>query len=86
MQFNPCIKHKLIRNSARHFAETELAPIAAEIDQQRIFPRDAINKMKALNYFGLQVPEEYGGAAWIPSAQPLSWRSSRACAPRLACV
>ncbi|NLD81793.1 MAG: acyl-CoA dehydrogenase [Smithella sp.] len=63
LQFNPCIKHKLIRNSARHFAETELAPIAAEIDQQRIFPRDAINKMKALNYFGLQVPEEYGGAA-----------------------
>ncbi|PKN10780.1 MAG: acyl-CoA dehydrogenase, partial [Deltaproteobacteria bacterium HGW-Deltaproteobacteria-5] len=63
MQFNPCIKHKLIRNSARHFAETELAPIAAEIDQQRIFPRAAIDKMKALNYFGLQVPEEYGGAA-----------------------
>ncbi|MEN6469776.1 MAG: acyl-CoA dehydrogenase family protein [Smithella sp.] len=63
MQFNPCIKHKLIRNSARHFAETELAPIAAEIDQQRRFPRDVIAKMRALNYFGLQVPKEYGGAA-----------------------
>lgn len=63
MQFNPCMKHKLIRNSTRHFAETELAPLAAEIDQQRIFPRDVIAKMKDLNYFGLQVPKEYGGAA-----------------------
>ncbi len=63
MQFNPCMKHKLIRNSARHFAETELAPIAAEIDQRRIFPRDVVAKMRGLNYFGLQVPKEYGGAA-----------------------
>ncbi|MFO7569345.1 MAG: acyl-CoA dehydrogenase family protein [Smithellaceae bacterium] len=63
MQFNPCMKHKLIRATARHFAETELAPIAAEIDQNRIFPRDVVDQMKALGYFGLQVPKAYGGAA-----------------------
>jgi len=63
LQFNPCMKHKLIRSSTRHFAETELAPIAGEIDQQRIFPSDVIAKMRDLNYFGLQVPKEYGGAA-----------------------
>jgi alkylation response protein AidB-like acyl-CoA dehydrogenase len=57
------MKHKLIRNSVRHFAETELAPIAPEIDQQRRFPQDVIAKMKDLNYFGLQVPKAYGGAA-----------------------
>jgi len=57
------MKHKLIRNSTRHFAETELAPIAPEIDQQRRFPRDIIAKMRDLDYFGLQVPKEYGGAA-----------------------
>jgi alkylation response protein AidB-like acyl-CoA dehydrogenase len=57
------MKHKLIRNSVRHFAETELAPIAAEIDRNATFPRDVIEKMKALNYFGLQVPKEFGGAA-----------------------
>lgn len=62
MQFNPCMKHKLIRNSVRHFAETELAPIAAEIDQERKFPEEVIAKMRDLNYFGLQVPKEYGGA------------------------
>jgi alkylation response protein AidB-like acyl-CoA dehydrogenase len=56
------MKHKLIRNSVRHFAETELAPIAAEIDQERKFPEEVIAKMRDLNYFGLQVPKEYGGA------------------------
>ncbi|OGP68045.1 MAG: acyl-CoA dehydrogenase [Deltaproteobacteria bacterium RBG_16_44_11] len=56
------MKHKLIRDSVRHFAETELAPIAAEIDRNAVFPVDAIEKMKKLNYFGLQVPKEFGGA------------------------
>ena len=63
MQINFCMKHKLIRNSVRHFAETELAPIAAEIDRDAVFPRAVINKMKMLNYFGLQIPREFGGAA-----------------------
>jgi len=57
------MKHEIIRKSVRHFAETELAPIAAEIDRDAVFPRIIIDKMKALNYFGLQVPREFGGAA-----------------------
>jgi butyryl-CoA dehydrogenase len=63
LQINPSMKHKLIRNSVRHFAETELAPIAADIDRDAIFPQAIIDKMKTLNYFGLQIPREYGGAA-----------------------
>ncbi|MBN1363217.1 MAG: acyl-CoA dehydrogenase family protein [Syntrophaceae bacterium] len=63
MQFNPCMKHKLVRDSVRHFAETELAPIAAEIDRSATFPVEVIGKMRKLNYFGLQVPKEFGGAA-----------------------
>ena len=87
MQFNPCMKHKLIRNSARHFAETELAPIAAEIDQRRIFPRDVIAKMRDLNYFGLQAPKAYGGAAMdSTSAAIVVEESSRVCAAVGLCV
>jgi butyryl-CoA dehydrogenase len=63
LQQNLSMKHKIIRNSVRHFAETELAPIAAEIDQSAVFPVSVIEKMKELNYFGLQVPREFGGAA-----------------------
>jgi butyryl-CoA dehydrogenase len=87
LQFNPCMKHKLIRNSTRNFAETELAAIAAEIDQQRIFPRNVIVKMRELNYFGLQVPKEYGGAALdsISSAIVVE-EISRVCAAVGLCV
>ncbi len=63
MQLNPCAKHKLIRDSVRTFAETELAPVASEIDRSSTFPLDIIEKMRPLNYFGLQVPREFGGAA-----------------------
>ena len=81
------MKHKLIRNSVRHFAEAELAPIAAEIDQQRRFPREVITKMRDLNYFGLQVPKEYGGAEMdsISSAIVVE-EISRVCAAVGLCV
>jgi len=87
LQFNPCMKHKLIRNSVRHFAETELAPIAAEIDRNATFPRDVIEKMKALNYFGLQVPKEFGGAAMDSiSAAIVVEEISRVCAAVGLCI
>ena len=87
MQFNPCMKHKLIRNSVRHFAEKELAPIAAEIDRNATFPVDVIGKMKALNYFGLQVSKEFGGAAMDSiSAAIVMEEISRVCAAVGLCV
>ncbi len=87
MQFNPCMKHKLIRNSVRHFAETELAPISAEIDRNARFPREVIEKMKALNYFGLQVPKEFGGAAMDSiSAAIVVEEISRVCAAVGLCI
>ncbi len=62
MDFNPCTKHKAVRKTVRKFAETELGPIAHEIDCDSRFPWEVIEKMRPLNYFGLQVPKEYGGA------------------------
>jgi butyryl-CoA dehydrogenase len=87
LQFDPCMKHKLIRNSVRHFAETELSPIAAEIDRTATFPRDVIEKMKTLNYFGLQVPKKFGGAALDSiSAAIVVEEISRVCAAVGLCV
>jgi butyryl-CoA dehydrogenase len=56
------MKHKAVRKAVRKFAETELGPIAHEIDRETRFPWEVIEKMRPLNYFGLQVPKEYGGA------------------------
>ena len=47
---------------ARQFARTELAPIAKEIDEEGRFPWEAVEKMGAHNFFGMQAPREYGGA------------------------
>lgn len=62
MDFNPCTKHKAVRKTVRKFSETELGPIAHDIDRDSRFPWEVIEKMRPLNYFGLQVPKEYGGA------------------------
>lgn len=87
MRFNPCAKHKLVRDAARNFAETELAPIASEIDRNATFPRDVMEKMKPLHYFGLQVPQEFGGAALDSiSAAIVVEELSRVCAAIGLCI
>ena len=51
----------MIRDSARSFAEKEIAPRAAAIDRDNLFPRDLWPKMGALGLHGITAPEEYGG-------------------------
>ena len=53
--------HEAIRALARDFAEKTLAPIAAEIDRTDHFPDEVKQQMADLGFFGLKIPEEYGG-------------------------
>lgn len=55
-------EHEMIRKMAREFAQKEVAPIAAEIDEQARFPIESVRKMGELGFLGLTVSEEYGGA------------------------
>ena len=55
-------EHKMIRDSARDFAKTEIAPIASQFDESGEFPFETIKKMGALGFMGIEVPEQYGGA------------------------
>ncbi len=52
----------LIRDTARDFARTRLAPGAAARDRESRFPRTEIAEMGALGFMGMLVPEEWGGA------------------------
>ncbi len=52
----------MIRETARKFAEEELAPTAAERDEKEEFPYEAVKKMGKLGFMGMMVPEKYGGA------------------------
>ena len=62
MDFNPCMKHQLIRKTVREFAENEISPHAADLDRESRFPWEIVEKMKPLKFFGLQTPEHLGGA------------------------
>ena len=62
MDFNPCMKHQLIRKTVREFVESEIKPHVFLMDKESRFPWEIIEKMKPLNFFGLQVPKDYGGA------------------------
>jgi alkylation response protein AidB-like acyl-CoA dehydrogenase len=46
----------------RDFAQSEIAPVAAEIDRTGAFPVDILKKMSELGLMGLPIAEEYGGA------------------------
>jgi len=52
---------KMIRQMARDFAESRLAPIADEIDRTAKFPEATVKEMGELGFLGLAVPEEFGG-------------------------
>jgi alkylation response protein AidB-like acyl-CoA dehydrogenase len=52
----------MIRDLARDFAQNELWPIAANIDETGEFPLETVRKMGELGLMGLQAPAEYGGA------------------------
>jgi alkylation response protein AidB-like acyl-CoA dehydrogenase len=52
----------MIRETARKFAEDELAASAAERDEKEEFPYEAVKKLGELGFMGMMVPEQYGGA------------------------
>jgi alkylation response protein AidB-like acyl-CoA dehydrogenase len=46
---------------AQDFAQKEIAPIAAEIDEEGRFPSETVAKMGELGFMGIEIPEEYHG-------------------------
>lgn len=63
MQFELNEEQRLYRDAVRDFAQKEIAPYATEVDAAGEMRWEAIKKMPQLGLTGLQVAEEYGGAA-----------------------
>ena len=62
MNFDLTEDQIMIRDSAREFAQAEIAPSSIERDIKGEFPADIIKKLGELGFLGMMVPPEYGGA------------------------
>ncbi len=62
MNFDLTEEQKLLKQTIRDFAETQIAPGAAARDEAARFPTELIPKMAELGLFGIMIPQEYGGA------------------------
>lgn len=54
-------QHRLLRDTVRSFAESEIAPVAARLDEEEQFSVELTHRMGELGMFGIVIPEEYGG-------------------------
>lgn len=62
MSFTFTEDQKLIKNMVREFAESEVRPIAAEIDKNHRFPLETVKRMAEIGLMGITIPEEYEGS------------------------
>ncbi|AHF06181.1 acyl-CoA dehydrogenase [Desulfitobacterium metallireducens] len=62
MKFELTEIQSLIQITVKEFAQTAVAPIAAEIDRAHRFPEELIPQLAELNLLGVPYPEEVGGA------------------------
>jgi alkylation response protein AidB-like acyl-CoA dehydrogenase len=61
MDFTFSPEHVALRRMIREFAETEIAPIAAEFDREHKVPHDVLRKLGQIGLLGVCFPQEYGG-------------------------
>jgi len=61
MDFALTEEQQMVRDMARRFAETEIKPKAAELDEKHEHPADIVKQLGELKMMGIAVPEEYGG-------------------------
>ena len=61
MDFTLSKEHEMARQLFKDFAEKEVKPLAQEVDETEVFPRETVEKMAKLGFMGIPVPKEYGG-------------------------
>jgi butyryl-CoA dehydrogenase len=57
-------EQKLLQQTVREFANSEVKPLARELDETGRFPRETFRKAAELGLTGIALPEQYGGAGF----------------------
>lgn len=61
MDFDLTEEQQMFKQMVREFADSEIAPVAEELDQKEEYPYEIHARMADMGLWGLPVPEEYGG-------------------------
>jgi short/branched chain acyl-CoA dehydrogenase len=61
LDFELSDEQRLLRDTVRDFARQEVAPVAEELDREKRFPYEIVEKLGKLGLMGIPFPEEYGG-------------------------
>ncbi|GAB3698153.1 acyl-CoA dehydrogenase family protein [Halorubrum pallidum] len=61
MEFDLSAEHRMIRDTVREFCESEIRPIAQDIEDEHRFPAEVFDALADLDMMGIPVSEEYGG-------------------------
>ncbi len=62
MNFGLTEEQQMVKDQVTKFAETEIKPIAAELDHTHRHPEEICRKLGAMGIMGVAIPTEYGGA------------------------
>ncbi|MDE2059975.1 MAG: acyl-CoA dehydrogenase family protein [candidate division NC10 bacterium] len=62
MDFELSEEQRAIQAMVREFAEREVAPVAADLDERETFPAEIVRKLSELGLMGILLPKEYGGS------------------------
>ena len=62
MNFDLTEEQKMVKDTARKFADSEIMPYARENDVKERFPIEIFKRMAELGFLGGPIPEKYGGA------------------------
>jgi len=81
MDFSLTEEQQMVRDMARKFAEAEIKPKAAELDEKHEHPAEIVRQLGELKMLGIAVPEEYGGGGMDNVSYALALiEISKACA------
>ena len=81
MNFDLTEEQALLQKTVREFAESEVRPLAKELDETGHFPRATFQKAAALGLTGIALPESEGGAGFDHVAYTIAIEEiSRCCA------
>ncbi len=62
MNFSLTREQQMVKKMMKEFAETEIEPIAEELDAEARYPYETVAKLGELGIMGMPFPQEYGGA------------------------